>query len=118
MLPFNLSWYRRLIGVAVILGVAGGIFGLVYLGGTGEVIDLFFGEADTSWWPGEWWWIPLIAVGVPTEGPAVLNRHVTTPLIPKCHNRLLLSVTSFSCAVAPCQVGHAGAVAAMSIPSR
>ena len=63
MLPFNLSWYRRLIGVAVILGVAGGIFGLVYLGGTGGVIDLFFGEADTSWWSGEWWWIPLIAVG-------------------------------------------------------
>lgn len=63
MLPFDLQWYRRLIGVAVVLGVAGGVFGLVYLGGTGEIIDWFFGDAGTSWWSGEWWWVPLIAAG-------------------------------------------------------
>jgi len=63
MLPFGSDWYRRLLGVAVILGVAGGILGLVYLGLTGEAIDLFFGEAGTAWWSGEWWWIPLIAAG-------------------------------------------------------
>ena len=63
MLPFDLPWYRRLIGVAFILGLAGGVYGLVYLGVTGEFIDLFFGDADSTWWSGEWWWIPLIAAG-------------------------------------------------------
>jgi len=63
VLPFDLPWYRRLIGVAFILGLAGGVYGLVYLGVTGEFIDLFFGDADSTWWSGEWWWIPLIAAG-------------------------------------------------------
>ena len=63
MLPFGSDWYRRLLGVAVILGLAGGVFGLIYLGATGEVIDLFFGDAGTAWWSGEWWWIPLVAAG-------------------------------------------------------
>ncbi len=63
MLPLDLPWYRRLLAVSVILGLAGGIYGLVYLGGTGAVIDGFFGDAGTAWWSGEWWWIPLIAAG-------------------------------------------------------
>jgi len=63
MLPFGSDWYRRLLGVAVILGVAGGLFGLIYIGGTGAAIDVFFGDAGTAWWSGEWWWIPLIAAG-------------------------------------------------------
>lgn len=63
MLPFDLPWYRRLLGVAVVLGVAGGVLGLLYLGGTGVAIDFFFGDAGTEWWSGAWWWIPLISVG-------------------------------------------------------
>jgi len=63
MLPFGSDWYRRLLGVAVILGIAGGVLGLIYLSSTGAVIDLFFGDAGTAWWSGEWWWIPLIAAG-------------------------------------------------------
>jgi H+/Cl- antiporter ClcA len=63
MLPFGSDWYRRLLGVAVVLGLAGGVMGLIYLGVTGEVIDIFFGDAGTAWWSGEWWWIPLIASG-------------------------------------------------------
>jgi len=63
VLPFDLPWYRRLIGVAFILGLAGGIYGLIYLGVTGEFIDLFFGDAGSTWWSGEWWWVPLIAAG-------------------------------------------------------
>lgn len=63
MLPFDLPWYRRLIGVAFVLGLAGGVYGLIYLGVTGEFIDLFFGDAASTWWSGEWWWIPLIAAG-------------------------------------------------------
>ncbi|MGB5187651.1 MAG: chloride channel protein [Acidimicrobiia bacterium] len=63
MLPFGSGWYRRLLGVAVVLGLAGGVFGLIYIGATDAVIDLFFGDAGTAWWSGEWWWIPLIAAG-------------------------------------------------------
>ena len=63
MLPLGSMWYRRLLFVAAILGIAGGAFSLVYLGGTGKLIDLFFGDAGTELWSGEWWWIPLIAGG-------------------------------------------------------
>ena len=77
MIPLDLPWYRRLLWVAVVLGVAGGVFGLVYLGATGEIIDRFFGDADSSWWSGEWWWIPLIAVGGVTV--AALRRSWDVP---------------------------------------
>ena len=63
MLPFDQPWYRRLIGFSVALGVAGGVLGLVYLGATGAVIDAVFDRGGTTWWSGEWWWIPLIATG-------------------------------------------------------
>ncbi|MGB7860340.1 MAG: chloride channel protein [Acidimicrobiia bacterium] len=63
MLPFDQPWYRRLLGTAVALGVAGAFFGIVYLGGTGVAIDALFGDAGTAWWSGQWWWIPLIAGG-------------------------------------------------------
>lgn len=63
VLPFDQTWYRRIIGFAVVLGVAGGVLGLLYLSATGAVIDLFFGDAGTAPWSGEWWWIPLIAFG-------------------------------------------------------
>jgi H+/Cl- antiporter ClcA len=63
VLPFDLSWYRKLLGFAAVLGIAGGVYGLVYLAATGAVIDSFFGDAGTTWWSGEWWWIPLIAAG-------------------------------------------------------
>ena len=36
---------------------------MIYLGATGAVIDLLFGDAGTAWWSGEWWLIPLIAAG-------------------------------------------------------
>jgi len=63
VLPFNEPWYRRIMGFAVVLGVAGGVLGLVYLSATGAIIDLFFDDAGTALWSGEWWWIPLIAFG-------------------------------------------------------
>lgn len=63
MLPFDVPWYRRLLGVAVLLGVAGGVLGLIYLGATGWAIDRIFAESDGAAWSGEWWWIPLVAFG-------------------------------------------------------
>lgn len=63
MLPFDVSWYRRLLRFAVVLGIAGGVLGLIYLGATGWVIDRVFPESDGTVWSGEWWWIPLVAFG-------------------------------------------------------
>ena len=63
MLPFDVPWYRRLLGVAVLLGVAGGVLGLIYLGATGWAIARIFAESDGAAWSGEWWWIPLVAFG-------------------------------------------------------
>lgn len=39
VLNFELSWYRRLLATAAVLGVAGGVFGLLYLGATWAAID-------------------------------------------------------------------------------
>lgn len=49
--------------VAVLLGVAGGVLGLIYLGATEWVIARVFPETDGAAWSGEWWWIPLVALG-------------------------------------------------------
>ena len=63
MLPFDLPWYRRLIGLAVGIGAAGGVLGLIYLGSTGAVIGWLFGDAGTALWSGSWQWIPLLSIG-------------------------------------------------------
>ncbi len=62
-MPFDEPWYRRLLGVAVVLGVTGGVSSLAYLGLTGAVIDVFFDRGGSTLWSGEWWWIPLVAFG-------------------------------------------------------
>ena len=63
MLPFDVPWYRRLLRFAILLGIAGGVLGLIYLGATGWAIDRIFPESDGTAWSGEWWWIPLAAFG-------------------------------------------------------
>jgi H+/Cl- antiporter ClcA len=63
VLPFDVPWYRRLLRFAILLGVAGGVLGLTYLGATGWAIDRIFPESDGTAWSGEWWWIPLVAFG-------------------------------------------------------
>ncbi len=63
MLPLELPWYRRLLAVAVVLGVSGGVLSLIYLAGTGFGIDLVFGGVGTGLWAGQWWWVPLTALG-------------------------------------------------------
>lgn len=63
MLPVSNSWYRRLLALALLLGVVGGASALVYSGVTEFGIDRFFGEPTSEPWSGEWWWIPLISGG-------------------------------------------------------
>ena len=63
MLPLDQSWYRKLLALAVPIGLAAGVLALLYSTITGKGSDLFFDDPGTEWWSGEWWWIPLIAAG-------------------------------------------------------
>ena len=63
MLPIADQWYRRLLALALALGVAGGLFALAYSGLTTAGITFFFGEPTSELFGGQWWWIPLVAVG-------------------------------------------------------
>jgi len=63
VLPLDETWYRRLLALAVPIGLAAGVLALLYTVVTGAGTDLFFADPGTEWWSGEWWWIPLIAVG-------------------------------------------------------
>jgi hypothetical protein len=57
------AWYRRLLVVALVLGVGGGVAALGYSAFTGFGQDLFFGDLTSDPWSGEWWWIPLVSGG-------------------------------------------------------
>ena len=63
MLPLADQWYRRLLALALALGVAGGLFALAYSGLTTTGIGFFFGEPTSELFSGQWWWIPLVAIG-------------------------------------------------------
>ncbi len=63
MLPIAEQWYRRLLAMALVLGVAGGLFALFYSGLTTTGISFFFGEPTSDPFSGQWWWIPLVATG-------------------------------------------------------
>lgn len=63
MLPVAESWYRRLLGFALVLGFGGGIAALLYSAVTGYGTNLFFGEPTPDPWSGQWWWIPLVSGG-------------------------------------------------------
>jgi H+/Cl- antiporter ClcA len=62
-LPLNRSWYREVLVVAAVVGVAVGVLGLAYLGATSAASKAIFGEPRLEAWSCEWWWIPFIAVG-------------------------------------------------------
>ncbi|MCH8991189.1 MAG: hypothetical protein IIA44_05495, partial [Acidobacteria bacterium] len=63
MLPLDERWYRRLLGYAFPIGLAAGVLALLFTEVTETGSGLFFADAGTDWWSGEWWWIPLIAAG-------------------------------------------------------
>lgn len=63
MLPLENRWYRRLLVVALALGVGGGLSSLVFTVVTNKGINFFFAGTGTGWWEGNWWWIVLTALG-------------------------------------------------------
>jgi H+/Cl- antiporter ClcA len=63
MIPFEKPWYQRLLMLALVIGVVGGVLALLFMGITGTANDLLFGDTGTGWWAGRWWWIPLTALG-------------------------------------------------------
>jgi H+/Cl- antiporter ClcA len=63
VLPVEEAWYRGLLRHALAIGLAGGVLALLFMGITDAGIGLFFDAEATGWWSGEWWWIPLIALG-------------------------------------------------------
>ncbi len=62
-LPLDRPWYRELLVVAIVVGLAIGLLGLAYLGATGALNDAIFGKPRLDAWSGEWWWIPFVAAG-------------------------------------------------------
>lgn len=63
MLPLDQSWYRKLLALAVLFGVGGGIAALVVMGAINYLIGLMFANTPFGWLGGQWWWIPLTAAG-------------------------------------------------------
>jgi H+/Cl- antiporter ClcA len=63
MLPLDKPWYAKLLLVALALGAVGGVAALLYTGITDTGIEFFFGNTGPGWWSGNWWWIPLAALG-------------------------------------------------------
>ncbi len=63
MLPLEKPWYRKLLLLTLVIGIAGGILSLAFSTVTGAGINFFFGNVGTGWWDGKWWWIPLMAIG-------------------------------------------------------
>ncbi len=63
LLPLDRRWYRELLVVAAIVGAVVGVLGLAYLGVTGAIAEVIFGEPRTQVWSGEWWWVAVTATG-------------------------------------------------------
>ena len=63
VLPLDDTWYRRLLVLALVLGVGGGFAAVLYMWFTGIGTDLLFGDPTSEPFSGKWWWIPLLSVG-------------------------------------------------------
>lgn len=63
MIPFEKRWYRKLLVLTLVIGAAGGVMALIFMGITGTATGLLFGDTGTGLWDGRWWWIPLTALG-------------------------------------------------------
>lgn len=72
VLPLAEAWYRRLLVVALFLGVGGGLAAVAYMWFTGSGTDLLYGDPTSEPFSGNWWWIPLVSVGA--MGVVLLRR--------------------------------------------
>jgi H+/Cl- antiporter ClcA len=63
MVPIEKPWYQQLLLFAPLIGAAGGMLAVAFMGVTGTANNLLFGNTGTGWWDGRWWWIPLTAIG-------------------------------------------------------
>lgn len=72
VLPLAEAWYRRLLVVALFLGVGGGLAAVAYMWFTGFGTDLLYGDPTSDPFSGNWWWIPLVSVGA--MGVVLLRR--------------------------------------------
>lgn len=63
MLPFEKPWYRKLLLLAPLIGMVGGVLAVVFMGLTGTANDLLYAGTGLGWFSGRWWWIPLTALG-------------------------------------------------------
>ena len=63
MVPLEKPWYRKLLILAPVIGAAGGVLAVIFMGVTGTATGFLYGNTGTGWWDGRWWWIPLTALG-------------------------------------------------------
>src|SRR5512139_1091013 len=63
MVPLEKPWYRKLLILAPVIGAAGGVLAVIFMGITGTATGFLYGNTGTGWWDGHWWWIPLTALG-------------------------------------------------------
>lgn len=63
MVPLDKGWYQRLLLLASVIGVVGGGLAVIFMSITGSAINLLYGNTGTDLWTGNWWWIPLTALG-------------------------------------------------------
>jgi len=62
-LSLERAWYRELLLFIVPIAVVIGLLALAYIGLTGVIGEAVFGDTRSSVWSGEWWWIPMTALG-------------------------------------------------------
>ncbi len=62
-LPIDKPWYRQLLAASGAMGLVVGLLGLAYLGATGKLTDMVFGDPRIEAWSGDWWWVAFTAAG-------------------------------------------------------
>lgn len=63
ILPLTAAWYRRLLGLSILIGAGAGLAAVAYSEFTAIGTDFFFGDPTSDPFSGEWWWIPLLSAG-------------------------------------------------------
>lgn len=62
-LSLDRAWYRQLLVLIVPIAAVIGLLALGYIGITSAIGEAIFGDTRSTVWSGEWWWIPMTALG-------------------------------------------------------